>query len=283
MTSTISSFGVQAWVGLPSLMPSAHQHDDLEINFVAEGGSMVYLFGGEPVEVGPGDLAVFWAALPHQVVASSVSKGFWVHVPFGTFLGWGLPEAATGRLLSGPPLISTRHALADRATFDRWVADFDSRNPERARIAMLEIEAQIRRVFLVVPPDPALSRTAPLRAGTDATLRQAASMAKHIAEEFREPLTVADVARAAQLHPNYAMTQFRKVTGMTLGDHLLRCRLAEARRLLVTTGLPVSRVATDSGFGSVSRFYSAFTAECGVPPAMFRREYRATVPRPAAP
>ncbi|MEJ3652513.1 helix-turn-helix domain-containing protein [Actinomycetes bacterium KLBMP 9759] len=274
MPSTITSSERLVWAGLPSLMRSAHQHDDLEINFVAGGGSMVYLFGGEPVEVGPGDLAVFWAALPHQLVASSVTNVFWVEVPFGTFLGWGLPEAATGRLLSGPPLISTQHDPADGPAFDRWVADVDSGSPERARIAMLEIEAKVRRLFLSVPADPV-----PLYAGADATLRQAASMAKHIAEGFREPLTVADVARAARLHPNYAMTQFRKVTGMTLGDHLLRCRLAEARRLLVTTGLPVSRVAADSGFGSVSRFYSAFTSECGVPPAAFRREYRATVPR----
>jgi transcriptional regulator GlxA family with amidase domain len=56
----------------------------------------------------------------------------------------------------------------------------------------------------------------------------------------------------------------------------MRCRLAEARRLLVTTDLPIAHVASASGFGSVSRFYAAFTSACGVPPARFRREHPRT-------
>jgi transcriptional regulator GlxA family with amidase domain len=70
------------------------------------------------------------------------------------------------------------------------------------------------------------------------------------------------------------MAQFRKVVRTTIGDYLRLHRLAEARRLLATTDLPVSRVATASGFGSLSRFYRAFTDACGTPPARFRRERR---------
>jgi len=61
---------------------------------------------------------------------------------------------------------------------------------------------------------------------------------------------------------------------LATGDYLTLHRLAEARRLLATTDLPVSRVAEASGFGSVSRFYRAFTDACGIPPARFRRERR---------
>nr|BFF26539.1 hypothetical protein GCM10025732_45040 [Glycomyces mayteni] len=52
-------------------------------------------------------------------------------------------------------------------------------------------------------------------------------MVRHLAEHFREPLTVADVAAAARLHPNYAMTHFRKIVRTTVIDYLTRCRLAE--------------------------------------------------------
>jgi AraC-like DNA-binding protein len=100
-------------------------------------------------------------------------------------------------------------------------------------------------------------------------------MVRYIAEHFREPLIVADVAASARLHPNYAMAQFRKIVRTTVGDYLTQCRLAEARRLLVTTDLPTVDVASAAGFGSVSRFYTAFTTACGTPPATFRREHRA--------
>jgi AraC-like DNA-binding protein/mannose-6-phosphate isomerase-like protein (cupin superfamily) len=259
------------WAGRPVLMDKAHQHDDLEINFVAEGGTMLYLFGGEPVEIGPGSVAAFWAAVPHQLVANSATRAHWVHVPFATFLGWNLPGALVGRLLSGTPLIAPPAAVmdADSANFTQWAADLSSARPERRRIMLLEVEARVRRLALDAPGGPVRPYS-----GGDPALRHVVAMVRHIAEHFREPLTVADVAAAANLHPNYAMAHFRKVAHATIGDYLAGCRLAEGRRLLITTDLPIADVAAESGFSSVSRFYSAFKTGCGVPPAAYRRQHR---------
>jgi AraC family transcriptional regulator, melibiose operon regulatory protein len=151
----------------------------------------------------------------------------------------------------------------------RSAADLARDQPERHRIAMLEVEARVRRLALANLGEPVRQYT-----GGDPALRRVVAMMRHIAEHFHEPLTVADIAGAAQLHPNYAMAQFRKVVRTTMGDYLTQCRLAEARRLLVTTDLPINDVASEAGFGSVSRFYTAFTSGCGTPPAKFRREHR---------
>jgi AraC-like DNA-binding protein len=262
-------------------MDTAHQHDDLEINFVAEGGPMLYLFGGVPVEVGPGSVAAFWAAVPHQLVANAATRAHWVQVPFATFLGWGLPTALVGRLLSGQPLIAPPSAAmaSDDASFTQWAADLSSAQPERRRILLLEVEARVRRLALDAPQEPSPQYNAgdpALRqyAGADPALRHAVAMVRHIAEHFREPLTIADIAEAARLHPNYAMTHFRKILRTTIWDYLTRCRLAEARRLLITTDLPIAAVATESGFTSVSRFYKTFKTGCGTPPATYRRQHR---------
>lgn len=260
-----------AWTGRPTLMGTAHQHDDLELNLVSDGGTMLYLFAGTPIEVGPGSLAAFWAAVPHQLVASDATRAHWVHVPFGAFLGWGLPSPLVGRLLSGVPLISqvSDGLPVDIARFEQWSADLASEHPERMRIALLEVEARVRRLALDSPAGPPPEYT-----GADASLRPVITMVRHIAENFREPLTTSDIAAAVRLNPQYAMAQFRKVVHTTMGEYLTRCRLAEARRLLVTSDLPISRVALASGFGSASRFYAVFTATCGTPPALFRRTHR---------
>ena len=271
MTQRIEPPGLLGWAGRPTLMGAAHQHDDLEINLVAEGGTMLYLFGGVPVEVSAGSVAAFWAAVPHQLVANSATRAHWVQVPFATFLGWGLPDALVGRLLSGTPLISPPSARVetDPANFAQWAADLACGQPERRQIAMLEIEARVRRLALATREQPVRHYT-----GGDPALRQVVTMVRHIAEHFRTPLTVADVAEVARLHPNYAMAQFRRVAGTTILDYLTQCRLAEARRLLITTDLPINDVASETGFGSVSRFYTAFSSACGKPPATFRREHR---------
>ncbi|MFE9425999.1 helix-turn-helix domain-containing protein [Kitasatospora sp. NPDC006697] len=252
-------------------MAAAHRHDDLEINFVADGGPLLYLYGGELVEVAAGGLTVFWAAIPHQLVASGATRVHWLHVPFDRFLGWGLPQSLLARLLSGVPAVTpAEHADAcDPAKFTQWASDLAAGDAELHHIAMLEIQARVRRLAFATIGDPGRGY-----AGDDPALRQVVAMARHIAQHFREPVTVADVAAAASVHPTYAMTQFRKVVRTTIGEYLKLYRLAEARRLLVTTDLPASQVATAAGFGSVSRFYTVFTAECGTAPARFRHGRR---------
>ncbi|WP_078900019.1 helix-turn-helix domain-containing protein [Streptomyces sp. SBT349] len=269
----MESSGFLGWGGRPTLMDIPHQHDDLEVNLVTEGGSMLYLFGGIPVEVGPGSVAAFWAAVPHQLVANSVTQAHWIQVPFTTFLGWGLPANVLGRLLSGVPLVAPPSAAmaSDAAAFAQWATDLASGNAELRRIALLELEARVRRVALAAPRDPGVS----FNVG-DPVVHHVIAMVRRIAQRFHEPLTVADVADTARLHPNYAMTQFRKVMGTTIVDYLTRCRLAEARRLLITTALPIGDIASASGFSSVSRFYTAFSSRCGTPPAKYRRDHRHT-------
>ncbi|WP_051836147.1 helix-turn-helix domain-containing protein [Streptomyces sp. NRRL WC-3742] len=248
-------------------MPTAHRHDDLEINFVADGGSMIYLYGGELLEVAEGGLVMFWAAIPHQLVASRATRVHWLHVPLDRFLAWGLPQSLLARVLSGVPVIAptARADASDPAKFTQWAADLAAGDDELHHIAMLEIQARVRRLARATVGDPVHGY-----AGDDPALRQAVAMARHIAHHFREPITVAEVAAAANVHPTYAMAQFRKVVRTTIGDYVKLYRLAEARRLLVTTDLPASQVATAAGFGSVSRFYRAFTDACGTTPAAFR-------------
>ena len=259
------------WAGRPSPMAAAHRHDDIEVNLVAEGGPMLYLIGGGLVEIPRGSVVVFWAAIPHQLIANNADHVHWLHLPFDRFLSWGLPEPLVARLLSGVPAISApdRADPTDPAKFTQWAADLATGQAEPRRIAMLEIEARIRRLTMAAFGDPARPEV-----GHDPALRQVVAMARHIAAHFREPITIAEIAAAANVHPTYAMTQFRKIVRTTIGDYLRLHRLAEARRLLATTDLPVSRVATASGFGSLSRFYRAFTDACGTPPARFRRERR---------
>ena len=60
-------------------------------------------------------------------------------------------------------------------------------------------------------------------------------MVRHLTEHFREPIGTSDIAGAAGSHPQNAMSQFRKVLHTTMGEYLARTRLAEARRLPVTT------------------------------------------------
>ncbi len=72
-----------------------------------------------------------------------------------------------------------------------------------------------------------------------------------------------------ELRPNYAMTLFRRDYGISLSSYRTWLRVCRARYLLVSTNWEVSRIAFETGFGSLSRFYEAFKAASGRTPRQY--------------
>ncbi len=95
-------------------------------------------------------------------------------------------------------------------------------------------------------------------------------MACFLAEHYTEAIHIDHVAQIVHLHPNYAVNLFRKYYGMGMVEYLTQYRIAHAQRLLVTTKKTVLEIALEAGFGSVSRFYTAFKDICGQTPAAYR-------------
>lgn len=255
--------------GMVPVLGKAHRHDDIELN-MAVGGSLLYLYGGRRLEIPPGDLAVFWGALPHQLIAcdQSAHSMHWLTIPLPLMVD-RVPEGTLTRLLDGRPLLaSSADPAADAACFRRWQTDLVRRAPE-LRAAMLW-ESQARICRLVFEESAVRDPGGSDGQGGDELVRRVATMASYIASHFQEPLSIREVAETVNLHPRYAMTLFRQTVGLTLGAYLTRYRMAEAQRLLLVTNLSVTQVAFRAGFGSLSRFYDQFTRSCGVPPGSYR-------------
>ena len=70
------------------------------------------------------------------------------------------------------------------------------------------------------------------------------------------------------------MTLFRRVTGISIKEHITRTRMSHAQMLLSTSNEKIVTIAMDSGFGSLSAFYEAFQSRSNQTPAAFRRQAR---------
>lgn len=282
--SFAESLGLRCWRGSPNRMGGSHWHNDVELNLV-QTGSIQYLFGGAQVSVPAGSLAVFWGAIPHQLSGFEVDTTMsWLTLPLPLFLQWQLPEALVRPVLHGSVVVTQDAArfAADVKQFEEWARDLVYKSDEaaeRSRIALLEIEARLRRLALIASQadenkDETL--TSPVRVLAGRTeLSRVEQMTGFIAEHYQEPLEIVDIARAAGLHPNYAMTLFRRQFGLSLSTYLTQYRISHAQRLLATTNDSVLQIALASGFGSASRFYAVFKRVCGQSPG----EYRASLLR----
>lgn len=258
-------------------MLSAHRHNELELNFV-ESGTMTYLFGGTHVVLEAGQLAFFWATLPHQVVQVQEETRFhWLTVPFSSFLQWRLPPAFMQRVLCCECLVGRGELALLQQQFQQWRTDLRAQTEEQNLIVLLEVEACVRRLALTMTIASGTMNAETLQSMEPHLLSKVDQMTCFIAEHYVEPLHTQDIADAAHLHPNYAMSLFRKHIGMSMLDYITRYRLAHAQRLLITTDANISTIALAAGFGSVSRFYSVFKASCGMLPGEYRSGLRLPV------
>lgn len=85
---------------------------------------------------------------------------------------------------------------------------------------------------------------------------------------FREPLSLSMLAKEAGFNSSYFSEIFKQSTGETYTQKLNNLRLEYACTLL-TNKYPVSYACFESGFGSLSNFFTAFKKKYGINPSEY--------------
>lgn len=254
----------------PVPMRRFHLHHEIELNYVFRG-KVTYLLRGGLQTLKPHQLVLFWGSTPHNLMAAEPGTEMaWITVPLSWVWMWQLPAKFTQKLMDGRWWLAPRSAIDQRFPVRSWVSEMANATPLRQRALSLELQA----CFLWMAEHSTLHRSqSPPTLTQDANhLKHIEAMARCMAERFREECDVAEIARAAGLHPNYAMPLFRQHCGVTIHDYLMQLRLTHAQRLLITTDQKVIDVALASGFRSLSAFYEAFTKFVKKTPHAFRKK-----------
>ena len=79
-------------------------------------------------------------------------------------------------------------------------------------------------------------------------------------------ISISELASSAHMSRSHFYKIFRKYTGMSINDFILKCRVENTVRLLLNTGCSVIEAAYESGFTSSSGFYKAFKKITGLAP-----------------
>jgi AraC-like DNA-binding protein len=87
---------------------------------------------------------------------------------------------------------------------------------------------------------------------------------------FAEPLTVAELARAAHLSSAHFSREFLLTFGETPHQYLLTRRMERAAALLRDTGDPVADICRAVGLKSVGSFTTSFGRIFGMSPTVYR-------------
>lgn len=109
-----------------------------------------------------------------------------------------------------------------------------------------------------------------LQERTSSTSQAIGRAAQYMENHFMEPLRVEALAVQCNLSVQYFIRQFRKTLGESPYEYLMNVRLSHAKRLLLTTRMPVGEIGASVGFNSPTSFIRFFKHETDMTPHQFR-------------
>lgn len=95
----------------------------------------------------------------------------------------------------------------------------------------------------------------------------------YLNEHFTEELNLEKIAADLYCSSTYVSHSFKKATGMTPINYIIRRRVGLAQTLLISTDLPATQIATMVGYDNTNYFSTLFTKIVGMTPIRYRTMY----------
>lgn len=232
-------------------MPRCHSHDRAELYFLTDGVRCLFA-GGRLFMLRAGDLFLVPPGVEHRTI--------------------DVDGLAYSKLICMLPVSLLPSRLAGISDVRIVRADGADREELYSLIPILTECADAERMSAVFRMLATVLRLPECREHVSSLpLGRMSEILLYIEEHFAEKITLTDLSERFYISEFYLCRLFKEYAGRTLLSYLTSLRVERAKQLLATTDMQVERIASLSGFGSVSSLGKAFRASLGCSP----RDYRA--------
>lgn len=194
---------------------------------------------------------------------------------------WG-PETEGPVLVYNPPGVIHRDRFVDTGGYFLAVsfAPGDWRDLSAAARSTAGDALRLTRTLLSRDPEPLTLEGLGLELAAHAMVRPfdsgrppswLALAETFLADSFDQPISVADLARVAGVHPVHLARGYRRWMGAAPGERLRTRRLERAADLLMHGRQPIGEIALAAGFCDQSHLNRQFSRAYGVTPGEFAR------------
>jgi AraC-like DNA-binding protein len=261
-------------------------HPEVEIHLV-RNASGVALVGDHIGPFEPGHLAMVGGGLPHdwvtpvrpgeRIPARDIVVQF--HPDRLLQAASVLPEVAEVRSL----LDAAERGLAFQGETRRHAAEIMEAMGAVDGLERLALFFRLLRTLASSRDRLTLSSENFVPSTDHRTLGAAAAAFAFVVENFRRDIRLTDLADHLGLSESACSRFFKKNSGNSFTDYVAQLRIGHACKLLSETGLPVTDVCFEVGYGNLSNFNRIFRQQRGLTPSAYRRlaRNRRITPNPA--
>lgn len=96
---------------------------------------------------------------------------------------------------------------------------------------------------------------------------------RYVRQHIDRPVFTSELAKVVELSIHYFIRVFKRTTGETPHQFVMRLKLEEAKKLLISTDESVIQVGMGVGCENPSHFSQLFKSNFGIPPLQFRKTF----------
>lgn len=240
-----------------------HAHDDLVEIVLVRGGESRYFVGGMPYDARRGDLFIYNSRVVHDEPSGPDRPVASFSLALGGLSVPGLRENALIPDDASPvcPLTEAQTVRLERL-YDVLYSELTAGNDDGAHHLLMALLTLVQQFLAAAAQD-----------GNRGGNVFAQRIKDYIDSHFSEDFSLQSMADALHVSPYYLAHVCKDVTGYSPLQYVLRRRIGEAQTLLITTDLPVTRIAAQVGYDNPSHFNAQFSKAVGMSPRTFRKEY----------
>lgn len=235
-----------------------HSHNFAEL-FLIIGGRGGFLVNGLEYPVGPNDLVILNPYAEHTEVSSD-------HAPLEYMVlgvrGIRFVNEEDGKM----PFIIQMPQAAERIRqyVELLLTEAQRKHPGYGAICGNLLNVILLHILGIKNVDIAPAAAERIRL-------ECAALKSYIDDNFSQPLTLEDLAKAAHQNKYYVAHGFKEAFGISPMRYLARRRVEEAGFLLRETDYPIARISSMVGFSSMSVFSQTFKRITNHSPNAYRK------------
>ena len=232
-----------------------HGHDFYELEIIS-GGEIKTTFNGRQMVAERGDVFLMTPQDLHEYYEGKGAKIYKLQ-----FNGDAIPDELRMKIID----MKSRHLRPSVEVISETVSLLEAMQGEAAKKSAKITSRLLECVLLLVTEE--ISDGVTGRTGE----RDMQRALFYIHEHFKESPTLSEVASILPLDPRYFCRRFKEYTGKTYKEYLTGLKLRFARRLVLSSNMPIVLVAETAGFGTQSHFNKEFKREFGASPLKMRQ------------
>ncbi len=261
---------------IPEFFPMVplHWHNEFEINYVISGKSE-FVYGNERFVTDTGDIVILPPNMLHAVYPHGDAGQIYDTLVFRGEM-FGVNKEERGWVSHIEPIINGNRGITAPITakhrfygeIRKSVEHIFRCSKKNESIADLYLKSELLHLICLLEEGDCIKT---VKNREDKSMESIRSVLVYINRNYRENISVEQLADMVHLSKSYFMYLFKQVSGVSAIGYIIQLRIREACELLRNSDDTSAEIAFACGFQNLSNFNRQFKSCVGYTPGQYRR------------